>query len=567
MVSRREFLQAAVAVGAITGTAGTGAWSALAAKQQLMSEADLLAFPSFGNVTLVHLTDIHAQLMPVYFREPSINLGVGDAEGQPPHLTGKDFLKRYNIEAGSPQAYALSDQDFVDLAKTYGKMGGIDRIATVLKSIRSERADNMLFLDGGDTWQGSYTSLKTRGQDMVDIMNTLKPDAMTAHWEFTYGAERVKELVETLPFAFLGGNIFDTEWDEPAYEAMKFFDRGGVKVAVIGQAFPYMPIANPRWMFPKLSFGIREEQVQKHVDNARSKGAQLVVLLSHNGFDVDRKMASRVKGIDVILAGHTHDALPEPLLIGKTLVIGSGSHGKFLSRIDLDVKDGEVKGYKFRLIPIFSDVIKPDAETTALVQKVRAPFESELKKVVGKTDSLLYRRGNFNGTFDDLICDALLSEREADVALSPGFRWGASVLPGADLTVEDVFNATGMTYPNAYRMEMTGERLKEVLEDVADNLFNIDPYYQQGGDMVRVGGMGYRVNVGAAMGSRISDMTMLKTGAPVEAAKSYVVAGWASVNEGTEGPPIWDVVMDYVKKSGTVKLKPNRSVIVEGVGE
>ena len=565
MVSRREFLQAAVATGVVVGGAGTGSWSALAAKQELMSEADLLSFPSFGNVTLVHLTDIHAQLLPVYFREPSINLGVGDASGQPPHITGKDFLTRYKIKPGSPNAYALSNQDFVDLAKSYGKMGGIDRIATVVKSIRSEREDKMLFLDGGDTWQGSYTSLKTRGQDMVDVMNSLKPDAMTAHWEFTYGAERVKEIVDKLPFAFLGGNIFDNEWDEPAYEAMKFFDRGGVKVAVIGQAFPYMPIANPRWMFPKLSFGIREEQVQKHVDDARAKGAQLVVLLSHNGFDVDRKMASRVKGIDVILAGHTHDALPEPVIVGKTLVVASGSHGKFVSRIDLDVQGGAVKGYKFRLIPIFTDVITPDADTTALVAKVRAPFESELKKVVGKTDALLFRRGNFNGTFDDLICDALLSEREADISLSPGFRWGASVLPGSDLTVEDIYNATGMTYPNAYRLEMTGQRVKEILEDVADNLFNTDPYYQQGGDMVRVGGMGYRINVGAAMGSRISDMTILKTGLPVDAAKNYVVAGWASVNEGTKGPPVWDVVMNYVKKTGTVNLKPNRSVIVEGI--
>jgi len=565
MVSRREFLQAAVAVGAVAGGAGTGAWSALAARQKLMSEADLLAFPTYGNVSIVHITDLHAQLKPNYFREPSINIGVGEAAGKPPHLTGKDFLAQYKIKPGSPEAYALSSVDFEALAKSYGRLGGMDRIATVIKSIRAERGDNMLLLDGGDTWQGSYSSLQTKGQDMVDVMNGLKPDAMTAHWEFTYGAERVKEIVEKLPFAFLGGNIFDNEWDEPAFEATKFFDRGGVKVAVIGQAFPYMPIANPRWMFPKLSFGIREEQVQKHVNDARKKGASLIVLLSHNGFDVDRKMASRVKGIDVILAGHTHDAVPEPVIVGKTLIVASGSHGKFLSRIDFDVQGGAVKGYKFKLIPIFSDVISPDKEMTALVDKVRAPFEKKLGEVVGKTESLLYRRGNFNGTFDDLICDALLEEREADIALSPGFRWGTSVLPGQDITVEDIFNATGMTYPNAYRLEMTGQRIKEILEDVADNLFNVDPYYQQGGDMVRVGGMGYRINVGAAMGSRISEMTILKTGQSVDPTKNYVVAGWASVNEGTQGPPIWDVVMNHIKRVGTVKLKPNRSVIVDGL--
>jgi sulfur-oxidizing protein SoxB len=564
MVSRREFLQVAVAAGAIVGGAGTGRWSAQAAEQKLMSEEDLLRFPTYGNVSLVHITDNHAQLKPVYFREPSINLGVGEVAGKPPHVTGKDFLKLYNIKPATPEAYALTSDDYVALAKSYGRMGGIDRVARVLKSIRADRADNMLFLDGGDTWQGSYTSLKTRGQDMVDVMSSLKPDAMTAHWEFTYGADRVKEIVENLPFAFLGGNIFDNEWDEPAYDAMKMFERGGVKIAVIGQAFPYLPVANPRWMFPKLSFGIREEEVQKNVEAARKQGAQLVVLLSHNGFDVDRKMAGRVKGIDVILTGHTHDALPEPVIVGKTLVIASGSHNKFLSRLDLDVQGGEVKGYKYKLIPIFADVIKPDAETTALVDKVRAPYEAELKKVVGQTDSLLYRRGNFNGTFDDLICDALISEREADIAMSPGFRWGTTVVPGSDLTVEDIYNATGMTYPAAYRSEMTGKFIKEILEDVADNLFHPDPYYQQGGDMVRIGGMGYKINVAAQMGSRISNMTLLKTGEPIDPDKTYIVAGWASVNEGTEGPPIWDVVMDYVKKVGTVKLKPNQSVIVEG---
>ena len=563
MISRREFLQISVATGALLGTAGSGAWTALAARQGLMSESDLLAFPEFGNVTLVHLTDIHAQLKPIFFREPSINLGVGEAEGKPPHVTGKEFLDLYNIKSGSPEAYALTYEDFAALAQTYGRMGGIDRIATVLKSIRAEREGRVLFLDGGDTWQGSYTSLKTQGADMVEVMNHLEPDAMTAHWEFTYGIDRVREIVDNLPFAFLGQNIFDNEWDEPAFEASKMFERGGTKIAVVGQAFPYLPIANPRWMFPKLSFGIREQTVQENVDAARAAGADVVVLLSHNGFDVDRKLASRVTGIDVILTGHTHDAIPEPVIVDKTLLIASGSHGKFLSRLDLDVRDGEVKGYKYKLIPIFSDVITPDKSMTELVDKVRAPYESELKTVVGKTDSLLYRRGNFNGTFDDLICDALLSEREADIALSPGFRWGTSVLPGQDITVEDIYNATGMTYPAAYRSEMTGARLKEILEDVADNLFNPDPYYQQGGDMVRVGGMGYAIDVSQTIGNRISNMTLLKSGEPIDPQKTYVVAGWASVAEATEGPPIWDVVTSYIKRVGTVQGKSNQSVLVK----
>lgn len=563
MISRREFLQTAVATGALLGTAGGGSWTALAARQGLMSDADLLAFPSFGNVTLVHLTDIHAQLKPIYFREPSVNLGVGKAAGKPPHVTGQDFLDLYKIEPGSAKAYALTSVDFAALAQSYGRMGGIDRIATVLNSIRAEREGRVLFLDGGDTWQGSYTALQTKGADMVEVMNHLKPDAMTAHWEFTYGTERVREIIDDLPFAFLGQNIFDNEWDEPAFEASKMFERGGTKIAVIGQAFPYLPIANPRWMFPKLSFGIREEQLQANVDAARAAGAQLVVLLSHNGFDVDRKMAGRVKGIDVILSGHTHDAIPEPVIIDGTLLIASGSHGKFLSRLDLDVRDGAVKGYKYKLIPIFSDVITPDKAMSELVDKVRAPFESELKTVVGKCDSLLYRRGNFNGTFDDVICEALLSEREADIALSPGFRWGTSVLPGQDITLEDIYNATAMTYPAAYRSEMTGERLKVILEAVADNLFHPDPYYQQGGDMVRVGGMGYAIDVTKTIGNRISDMTLLKTGEPIDPGKTYVVAGWASVEEGAEGPPIWDVVTSHIKRVGTVEAKPNQSVLVK----
>jgi sulfur-oxidizing protein SoxB len=422
----------------------------------------------------------------------------------------------------------------------------------------------MLLLDGGDTWQNSYTSLLSKGQDMVDCMALLKPDAMVAHWEFTLGAERVKEIVDGLGFPFLAQNMRDTEWNEAVLEPMALMERGGVRIAVIGQAFPYTPIANPRWMMPNWSFGIREEGIQENVDKARREGASLVVLLSHNGFDVDRKLAGRVRGIDVILTAHTHDALPEAVRVGRTLLVASGSHGKFVSRLDLDVRQGEVRDFRYKLIPVFSDAIAADAEMAARIRAVRAPHEDKLREVVGRTETLLYRRGNFNGTLDDLICDALLAERDAEVALSPGFRWGASLLPNSDITREDVYNATAITYPAAYRLPMSGARLKEVLEDVADNLFNPDPYYQQGGDMVRVGGLSYTIDIGAPMGRRISDLRLLRTDRPLDPARDYVVAGWASVNEDTQGPPIWDVVIDHLRKARVVAPAETSRVRVIG---
>ena len=561
MLSRREFFHLAAAAAALPATALN--FRSAMAKQKIMQQ-DLLQFDAKGQVTLVHFTDMHAQLVPIYFREPTVNLGVGEVKGLPPHITGKDFLGKYGIGPDTPQAYALTDQDFTALAKTYGKVGGVDRMATLIKAIRAERPDNTLVLDGGDTWQGSYTSLKSSGADMVAVQNALGLDAMTAHWEFTYGTDRVKELQEMLEFPFLCSNVRDTEWEEDVFEAISYFERGGIKVAVIGQAFPYTPIANPRYMMPNWSFGINEDNMKKRVADAQAAGADLIVLLSHNGFDVDRKLASRVDGIDVILTGHTHDALPAPVKVNNTLLVASGSHGKFLSRLDLQVDGKKVKDYSFRLIPVFSDVIEPDKEMTALVDKIRKPHEAEISRELGHTEDLLYRRGNFNGTFDDVICQALLQERDAEIAMSPGFRWGASLLPGQAITVDDVHHHTSITYPNVYRNEMTGEFLKVILEDVADNLFNTDPYYQQGGDMVRVGGMSYTIDINQKIGSRISNMTSLKDGKPIDPAKSYVVAGWASVNEGTEGPAAYDLVAQYIEREKVVKVPDNDTVKVIG---
>ena len=563
MRSRREFLQFVAASAGVFSAYPS--FSAAAARQQL-SQDDLLSFDAKGQVTLLHLTDIHGQLKPVYFRPPSENFGVANFEGIPPHLVGQDFLRHFGIAPGSALAYAHTMVNYESLARAYGRLGGLDRTATLVKAIRAERGDDsVLLLDGGDTWQGSLTALRSNGGDMVRAMNALGVDAMTSHWEFTLGIDRVTEIVENeLNFPFLGANIFDAMWDEPAYEPYRMFEQNGVNIGVIGQAFPYMPIANPGWMFPDLSFGIREERVAEMVEEVRAAGADVVVLLSHNGFDVDRKLAGRVPGIDVILTGHTHDALPEPVIVNNTLVIATGSHGKFVSRLDLDVRDGAVQGYGYRLIPIFSDVIAADPAMTALVDAERAPYEAELGEVLGHTANTLYRRGNFNGTWDDLLCQAMLEERDADIALSPGFRWGSSVPAGQAITREELFNATSMSYPNCYRTEMTGELLHTIMEDVADNLFNTDPYYQQGGDMVRVGGMGYRIDISQPQGSRISEMTLLRTGELIDPAASYTVAGWASVNEGTEGPPIWDVAEAYIRRMGTVDIPPNQSVIVTG---
>lgn len=564
MFTRRDFLQYTVNAGTALGVAGYGANITRALAQQKLTQDDLLKFDSKGQITLLHFTDVHAQLKPVYFRPPDTNIGVGDYAGIPPHLVGEEFLTHFGIEKGSPLSYAHTMVDYEELARAYGRLGGLDRTATLVKAIRAERGDDkVLFLDGGDTWQGSYTSLKSNGQDMVDCMKLLKPDAMVGHWEFTFGEDRVKEIIDDMGYAFLASNIFDNEWDEPVFDSTAMFEKGGVKVAVIGQAMPYTPIANPRWMFPKWSFGIRPETLQENVDKARADGAEVVVLLSHDGFDVDRKLASVVNGIDVIVTGHTHDAIPQAIEIGSTLLLSSGSHGKYLGRIDLEVKDGKVVGHSSNLIPVFSDVIQPDAEMAAKIDEVRKPHEAELNRVIGKTESLLYRRGNFNGTWDDLICQGIIEQRDTQIALSPGFRWGTTLLPGQDITIEDLYTETSMSYPSVYRLEFTGTQMKEILEDVCDNLFNKDPFFQQGGDMVRVGGMSYTCSPNADMGGRISDMRLISTGEPLEADKKYVVGGWASVNENVEGPAIYDLMEKHITAKQVVNLPDQPTVKVE----
>ena len=570
MITRRQFLELAGATAALLHGAGP---LARVAAQQAIRQEDLLRFTPKGQLTLLHMADCHAQLMPLYYREPALNLGVGEAKGKIPHLTGEDFLNAFAIPPSSLQAYMLTAADFTALAATYGRVGGMDRLATLVAAIRAERgAERVLLLDGGDALQGSYTALKSEGADMVSVLQALKVDALTGHWEFTLGERRIKDIFGTLErkgssgLNLLAGNVRDTDMAEPVFRGWRMFERGGVKVAVIGQAFPYTRIANPRWMVPNWSFGIREDTIRKSVALARTLGAQVVVLLSHNGFDVDRKLARRVHGIDVILTAHTHDVLPQPVKVGRTLLVASGSHGKFLSRLDLEVADGRVSDFSYALLPVLADVIAPDPAMADLIAGIRAPHAAMLRTELAHNHGLLYRRDSFAGTFDDVICDALLAARDAEIALSPGFRWGATLAPGQPITWEDVYNMTAITYPAVYRLKMSGEMIKAVLEDVADNLFNPDPYYQQGGDMVRVGGLGYTMNVDAPIGSRIGNLTLLRTAAPLEPAKTYVVAGWGSVNENVEGPPVWDLLGNYLKSQREVSPTPRQSVKIVRAG-
>ncbi|MEI6026433.1 MAG: thiosulfohydrolase SoxB [Betaproteobacteria bacterium] len=583
-LSKREFLQ-------ILGAASV-AGMALGRHEQAdatTAEQALYDLPPLGRgagfVSFLHMTDCHAQLMPLHFREPSVNLGLGTMQGQMPHLVGEHLLKAAGVPAGSALAHAYTCLDFEAAARRYGKVGGFAHLATLVKRLKASRPGALL-LDGGDTWQGSATSLWTNAQDMVDACKALTVDVMTGHWEFTYGMKRVKEIVDkdfkggtgsgaaAHRVDFVAQNVKTADFGDPVFAPYVMKEMNGVKVAIVGQAFPYTPIANPRYLVADWEFGIRDDEMQKTVDEARGKGAQVVVVLSHNGMDVDLKMARRVRGIDAIFGGHTHDGVPVAVPVknagGTTLVTNAGSNGKFLGVMDFEVKAGQVANFRYRLLPIFANVLTADPEMAALISKIRAPYESKLNETLAVTDGLLYRRGNFNGSWDQLVCDALMDTQGAEIAFSPGFRWGTSLLPGQAITRELMMDQLAITYPYATVTPMTGETIKTVLEDVADNLFNPDPYYQQGGDMVRVGGLEYTMTPGEKMGTRISDMRL--AGRSIEAGKTYKVAGWAPVAEEAAqagNKPVWDLVETWLKarpgqRVSTRKINTPRLVGVQG---
>jgi sulfur-oxidizing protein SoxB len=554
-VDRREFLHV-MGMAAACGLP----LAQLSGRAHAQGAARFYDLPRFGNIHFLHFTDCHAQLLPILFREPNVNLGVADMRGRPPHLVGEALLRHFGIRPGSAEAYAFTYLDFERAAGTYGQVGGFAHLATLVKQLKAGRPGALL-LDGGDTWQGSATALWTKGQDMVDAAKLLGVDIMTGHWDFTLGAERVQQIVEhdfKGRIDFLAQNVKTTDFGDPVFPPYVIKPMNGVPVAIVGQAFPYTPIANPRYFVPEWSFGIQEETLQRAVDEARAKGAQAVVLLSHNGMDVDLKLASRVRGIDAILGGHTHDGMPAPVIVsnagGKTLVTNAGSNGKFLGVLDLEVKGGKVADFRYRLLPVFSNLLAADAEMEALIRKAREPYAAKLGEQLALTEGLLYRRGNFNGTFDQLILEGLMAEKDAQIAFSPGFRWGTSLLPGQPILMEQLMDQTAITYPYTTVTEMTGETIKAILEDVCDNLFNPDPYYQQGGDMVRVGGLSYSCDPNAKIGARIGDMSL--KGIPIDAGKKYKVAGWAPVAEAAKtagGEPIWDLMARYLRGRKVIK--------------
>ena len=557
-LSKREFFQV---LGAGT-MAGMGLGS-FAEADAATAANGLYDIPRFGNVSFLHMTDCHAQLKPIYFREPNVNLGFGSMKGQLPHLVGEHLLRVAGVRPGTAEAHALTHLDFEKAARRYGKVGGFAHLATLVKRIKASRPGALL-LDGGDTWQGSGTALWTQGQDMVEASKLLGVDLMTGHWEFTLGQDRVKQIVDK-DFAgkieFIAQNIKTNDFGDPVFKAYVLREINGIPCAIIGQAFPYTPIANPRYMVADWGFGIQEESMQRTVDEARAKGAQVVLVLSHNGMDVDLKMASRVTGIDAIMGGHTHDGMPVASAVrnrgGQTLVTNSGSNSKFLGLLDFDVRDGRVRDFRYKLLPVFANMLPPDQEMQALITRVRAPYEARLGEKLAVNDGFLYRRGNFSGTGDQLLLDALMDVQGAEIAFSPGFRWGTTLLPGQAITREWLMDMTAITYPYTTLTEMSGETIKNILEDVADNLFNPDPYYQQGGDMVRVGGLQYSCEPQARIGRRIDNMRL--QGKPIEADRKYKVAGWAPVAEEARtagAKPIWDLVEPWLKSKG--RIAPRR---------
>jgi sulfur-oxidizing protein SoxB len=555
-LAKREFLQ----------VLGAGMVAGMQLGQHSKANASAMAdqlyeLPAFGQVSLLHMTDCHAQLLPIHLREPNVNIGTGSFQGKYPHLVGEQLLKYAQIPAGSVNAHAFTHLDFQHAAIQYGKVGGFAHLATLVKRLKASRPGALL-LDGGDSWQGSGTALWTQGQDMVEACKLLGVDIMTGHWEFTLGMDRVQEIVQNHlkgKIDFIAQNIKTNDFGDSVFKPFVMREINGIPCAIIGQAYPYTPIANPRYFVADWQFGIQEASLQNLVEEVRALGAELVVLLSHNGSDIDLKLASRISGIDAILGGHTHDPMPMPAIVsnpgGQTIVTNAGSNGKFLGVIDFEIKSKKVTDFRYKLLPVFSEVLAADLPMAALINKLRRPYSLQLQQRLAITEGLLYRRGNFGGTGDQLIINALMQTQDAEIVFSPGFRWGTTLLPGQAITREWLMDMTATTYSYATVNRLTGLEIKNILEDVCDNLFNPDPYLQQGGDMVRVGGLQYTCQPNEGIGRRISNLWL--HGKPLDANKTYKVAGWAPVAEEAKNKklkPVWELIEQWLKsQNGRIK--------------
>ena len=614
-LTRRDFIKvlgAGSAAGLISGCGND-------APTKLASQDNMYEVPKTGNARILHITDTHGNLLPNYFREPNVNLGFGPTYGQLPHVVGNKLLEQIGVKPGSPEAYAFTYNNFEELSAKYGKTGGFGQIKTVLDSLRDSAGgvQNTLTIDGGDTWQGSGTSLWTRGADMVEACNMLGVDVMVGHWEFTYKEEETLKNIGFFKGDFLGQNVriledalmgdeyitmtekFDgnglySEDDAMPFKPYVIKNVGGHRIAVIGQAFPRTSNANPqKYFFPDWSFGLREDEMSELVADIReNEKPDAVIVVSHNGMDVDIKMASRIVGIDAIFGGHTHDGMPKPVEVknagGVTVVTNAGCSGKYIGVMDLEIKDHKMVGYNYKMLPILTNLIKPDAAMVSYITKMRntkydknvvearsstmsnnpdrvgKTYDEILTEKLCSTTQTLYRRGNFMGTWDQVLVNSLREEHDADFAMSAGVRWGTSVPAGHDVTMEDLMTNTSMTYGETYVSEMKGAQLKDILEGIAENLFVQDPYLQSGGDMVRMGGMDYTIDPAAGLGNRISEMKD-DAGTAIDPNKSYKVSGWAQVGSVGNGRLMWDVAADYLRKQGTLDLKKVNHPTVKGV--
>ncbi len=567
-VSRRDFMHLCAIFG--LGLATSSSASAQSIKN--ISLEDIYSFKDMGNFTLLHMCDMHAHLKPLYWREPSTLISAKNLVGTPGFLCGEAFAKHYGLEPSSLDAYFDTHINFEELAKKFGKMGGIAHMKSVLEHVRKTRGkENVLFLDSGDTWQGTGVALKTRGEAIVKAQNYLGVDVMVGHWEFTYGKERVKELLEMLDAKFISQNIvgddpFGESFEELIFEPYTIEERGGAKIGIIGQSFPFTPTANPKEFTEGWSFGLRLDTLQEYVDELRDEHkVDCVVVLSHDGFSVDQEVARKVSGIDFILSGHTHDPSPSPIVINNTVIVIAGSHGKYIGRLDVDARGGKVRGYEYKLIPIASNIIPADSEGEKLIEELYAPFAAEMNEVLGKTKNILYKRDTFFSTFDQLINDAIMDEMKCDISFTPGYRWGTTVLAGEDILMDNVYEMSATTYPDVYTFELKGKAIANLLEDIADNVFNENPLYQQGGDMSRLGGASYDIAVTNKTGTRISNLKI--GGKPIELEKIYIVSSWGGnlQNAGSNLQkdkirPVYDIVRDYIKRKKVVDVSNKGNV-------